>query len=129
MAYCLTMPACHLGEWTFQLLWNGAAMLEWSSLGLDMEDVDKLRPETTAALLALLGREAAAVRRHYGYDYDTPPTREELQAYLASPALMPWEITETHRAIVEALRMGNHRDYKPAEDSGIDLTTIELKKN
>ena len=128
MNNALTLVRMRLREYDFHLLWNGKAMLDWNARGSDTDRILRNDPEATAAMLALLGREAAAASRIYGYDPDEVPDEEALVRYLTALAL-PWEYRAAVEAIGQAIGYGNDQDYKPADDGSVDIDTLELKKN
>lgn len=129
MGHVLSVAHCRLNGWDLQLLWNGRAFFAWKETGLALEEIDSVHSQALVTMLAIMAREGAAAARIYGYQVDEPPTRDELQAYFDGPEIMPYEILGAYRATTEALRYGNTQSYKTPDGSGVDVTTLELKKN
>lgn len=127
MASVLTMPWVKLNSFTFRLLWNGAAMNEWNTMPEGQKELNTQDLTGIADMLWIMGKEAAAARKAYGYDSDEVPEREELRKYFLYAA-MPYELTDSIAAINVALQCGSKRDYEPG-DGTIDVDMIELKKN
>lgn len=128
MGGVLTMPRVELGGWKFRILWNGRAMIEWNQREDADQDIDTNQPERVADMLYLMGREAAAACKAYGYEPDRYPEQEEIRKYFAYAAV-PWELNYAMANIDAAILYGSRRDYKPDEDEMIDVDTIALKKN
>ena len=130
MSKALELVVCQLREYKFHLLWNGMAMLEWNHSGMEADGIMENDPAAIGKMLYIMGREAAAAARYYGYEPDEVPGEETLVGYFRAAGL-PWEFRTAAEAIALALQYGNDRDYKPQEQNGgmIDIDTLELKKN
>lgn len=133
MRHALTMIRCQLGEREFPLLWNVRARADWYSSGLSFEAVDAMEPHAVGYILHIMSREAVAAMTAYGYQVPEGelPTLEELEDFVSSPTTLPWELTGVLESISEALRCGNHQDYKASPDGPgtVDISDQELKKN
>lgn len=127
MASVLAMPKVKLNGFTFRLLWNGAAMNEWNTMPEGQKELTTDDLTGIADMLWIMGREASAACKVYGYTPDNVPEREALREYFAHVAL-PYELTDSIEAINTALLCGSKRDYDPT-NGAVDVDMIELKKN
>lgn len=128
MGSVLTLVRVDLKLYSFRLLWNGQAEIEWNSRYPDNRDVTTSDFQGMAELLCLMGREAAAFCRAYGYEPDEVPAEKELEQYFAMTA-PGYERKYAMDCLNAALAYSNTRDYKPADESHINVDAIELKKN
>lgn len=126
MGYALSMAWAHIGPWSFRLLWNGKAYTEWNA-EYGGKDVNVTDPTGVANLLLLMGREAAAARRVYGYEPDELPDEKEFLQYMEYAA-SPTELMNAIQYLNAALTVNTGRDYLP-NDGVVDIDTMELKKN
>lgn len=128
MGSVLSMPRASFGGWSFRLLWNGRAMIEWTGREDGGQEITIETPERVAEIMCLMAREASAACSVYGYEPDKCPDEEELKKYLQYAA-SPWELRHAIACIDAAILHGEQRDYKPEESEMVDIDTIELKKN
>jgi len=127
MAYALSMAWAQVGPYKFRLLWNGRAYTEWNCSEYGQKEVDITDPIGVADMLLLMGREAAAARRVYGYEPDELPDEQEFKTYMEYAA-SPTELMNAIQSLNAALTVNTGRDYLP-NDGVVDIDTMELKKN
>ena len=119
---------CKIGNITYHLLHNVAAMYDIRDAVGDGNIIETIKPDTGAAFdalcktFAIMADAGELERRRAGYDKGIIPTSDSIRE-----SIMPYEITEAKLRVAQAIMVSYQREINE-QDGEVDIGLQELEQ-